>query len=114
AITGSMNQKGMVQPIGGVNEKIEGFYKVCKQQGLNGRQGVVIPIQNKDNLMLNDDVIQAVKEGEFYIYSVETIDQAIEIMMGKPAEEVHDKVREVLSDFADKAADYDTDVEDSE
>jgi len=106
AITGSMNQKGKVQPIGGTNEKIEGYFKVCQQVGITGKQGVVIPVQNKDNLMLNDDVIKAVGDNYFSIYSVENIDQAIELMMGKPAEEVHKKVQEVLSDYADKVANF--------
>lgn len=106
AITGSMNQKGMIQPIGGVNEKIEGFFKVCQQEGFTGEQGVVIPVQNKDNLMLDDDVIEAVEEGEFSIYTAEKIDDAIEIIMGKSAGDVHKKVKEVLNNYAEMAANY--------
>lgn len=106
AITGSMNQRGEVQPIGGVNEKIEGYFKVCKQLGLTEKQGVVIPVQNIDNLMLDDSVIQAVEEGKFSIYSVENIDQAIELMLNKAADDVHKKVEEVLADYADKAASF--------
>ncbi|MFI5322883.1 MAG: AAA family ATPase [Thermodesulfobacteriota bacterium] len=85
AITGSVNQKGQIQPIGGVNEKAEGFYEVCKAKGLTGEQGVVIPYQNVRNLMLKKNVVEAVKSGKFHIYPVETIDQAIEIMTGKEA-----------------------------
>ena len=85
AVTGSVNQKGFIQPIGGVNEKIEGFYNVCKMKGLNYEQGVIIPIQNVRNLHLSDEVITAVKEGKFHIYTVSTIDEGIEILTGVPA-----------------------------
>lgn len=85
AVTGSVNQRGEIQPIGGVNEKIEGFFKVCKLKGLTGNQGVMIPHQNVKNLMLKDEVVQAVKEGKFHIYSVKTIDEGIEILTGIPA-----------------------------
>lgn len=85
AVTGSVNQRGEIQPIGGVNEKIEGFFKVCKLKGLTGEQGVMIPHQNVSNLMLCDEVVGAVEKGLFHIYSVETIDQGIEILTGVPA-----------------------------
>lgn len=85
AITGSVNQKGQIQPIGGVNEKVEGFYDVCKAKGMTGEQGVAIPYQNVKNLMLKKEVVDAVKRGKFHIYPVETIDQAIEVMTGKEA-----------------------------
>lgn len=85
AITGSVNQKGQIQPIGGVNEKIEGFFEVCKAKGLTGEQGVVIPFQNVKNLMLKKSVVEAVKAGKFHIYPVETIEQAAETMTGKEA-----------------------------
>ncbi|MEW6586221.1 MAG: S16 family serine protease, partial [Nitrospirota bacterium] len=86
AVTGSVNQKGEVQPIGGVNQKIEGFFDVCNAKGgLTGKQGVMIPVQNVRNLMLREDVVQAVKEGKFHIYQVKTIDQGIEILTGEPA-----------------------------
>ncbi len=85
AVTGSVNQLGKVQPIGGVNYKIEGFFAVCKAKGLSGEQGVIIPRANVRNLMLKDEVVEAVKEGKFHIWSVETIDQGIEILTGKPA-----------------------------
>jgi ATP-dependent Lon protease len=87
AVTGSVNQKGEIQPIGGVNEKIEGFFDVCKAKGLTGRQGVMIPHLNVDDLMLRKDVVQAVKEGKFHIYPVRTIDQGIEILTGVEAGE---------------------------
>lgn len=85
AVTGSVNQRGEIQPIGGVNEKIEGFFKVCKLKGLTGDQGVMIPHQNVRNLMLNKEVRDAVEEGKFHVYSVETIDQGIEILTGVKA-----------------------------
>ncbi|HID92699.1 MAG TPA: ATP-dependent protease, partial [bacterium (Candidatus Stahlbacteria)] len=85
AVTGSVNQKGEIQPIGGVNQKIEGFYDVCKAKGLTGKQGVMIPYQNVNDLMLRKDVIDAVKQGKFHIYPVKTIDQGIEILTGVKA-----------------------------
>lgn len=85
AVTGSVNQKGQIQPIGGVNEKIEGFFQICKMRGLDGSHGVMIPVQNVDNLQLSDDVIDAVKNGLFHIYSVSTIDEGIEVLTGVPA-----------------------------
>lgn len=85
AVTGSVNQKGNIQPIGGVNEKIEGFYNVCKTRGLNNEQGVIIPIQNVRNLHLSDEIIEAVKEKKFHIYAVSTIDEGIEVLTGVPA-----------------------------
>ena len=87
AVTGSVNQKGEIQPIGGVNQKVEGHYDVCRVRGLTGEQGVVVPHQNIRNLMLRDDVVQAVKEGRFRIYSVKTIDEGIEVLTGVPAGE---------------------------
>jgi predicted ATP-dependent protease len=85
AVTGSVNQKGEVQPIGGVNQKIEGFFKVCQAKGLTGDQGVLVPQTNLRNLMLHEDVIEAVKKGLFHIYSATTIDEGIEILTGVPA-----------------------------
>lgn len=85
AVTGSVNQKGEIQPIGGVNEKIEGFFQICKMRGLNGEQGVIIPVQNVRNLHLNDEVIETVKQGKFHIYAISTIDEGIEILTGVPA-----------------------------
>ncbi|MBR3153021.1 MAG: AAA family ATPase [Clostridia bacterium] len=85
AVTGSINQKGEIQPIGGVNEKIEGFYQICKMRGLTGEHGVIIPVQNVRNLHLNDDVIKSVKEGLFHIYAINTVEEGIEILTGVPA-----------------------------
>ncbi len=82
AITGSVNQKGEIQPIGGVNEKIEGFFDVCAQRGLNGTHSVIIPLQNVKDLMLKDEVVNAVKEKKFRIYSVAKVEEAIEILTG--------------------------------
>ena len=87
AVTGSINQKGEIQPIGGVNEKIEGFYHVCKAFGLTGTQGVMIPHQNVKDLMLKNEVVEAVKEGKFRIYPAKTIDQGIEVLTGVKAGE---------------------------
>ena len=85
AVTGSVNQKGEIQPIGGVNEKIEGFFQICKMRGLDGSHGVMIPIQNVDNLQLSDEIIEAVKNKKFHIYSVSTIEEGIEVLTGVPA-----------------------------
>jgi lon-related putative ATP-dependent protease len=87
AVTGSVNQYGQVQAIGGVNEKIEGFFDVCRAQGLTGEQGVLIPASNVKHLMLRHDVVAAVAAGQFQVYAVETIDQGIEILTGVPAGE---------------------------
>jgi len=85
AVTGSVNQKGEIQPIGGVNEKIEGFYKICKMRGLDGSHGVMIPIQNIKNLNLNDEIVDAVKNKKFHVYAISTIEEGIEILTGVPA-----------------------------
>ncbi|SIR43253.1 Lon protease family protein [Halanaerobium kushneri] len=111
AITGSMNQKGVVQPIGGVNEKIEGFFKVCQAKGLTGEQGVIIPQRNLDNLMLDQEVIEAIDQGEFNLYSIENIDQALEIMLAKEAEEIHNAVKEKLEEYAELEAENYGDIE---
>ena len=87
AITGSINQKGEVQPIGGVNQKIEGFFSVCKNLGLTNDQGVIIPETNVKNLMLRKDVVEAVKNGKFRIYFVRTVNEAVELLTGMPAGE---------------------------
>lgn len=87
AVTGSVNQKGEIQPIGGATEKIEGFFELCKLRGLDGKHGVIIPYQNIKNLVLNDEVVEAVKEGKFTIYAVKTIDEGIEILTGMKAGE---------------------------
>ena len=85
AVTGSVNQKGQIQAIGGVNEKIEGFFEICKLRGLTGEQGVMIPAKNVQNLNLSDEVIRAVKEKKFHIYAISSIDEGIEILTGVPA-----------------------------
>src|SRR5574338_1611308 len=111
AMTGSVNQHGQVQAIGGVNEKIEGFFDLCAAQGLTGEQGVVIPKSNVRHLMLREDVVAAAAAGQFHIYAVATVDQAMEILTGLPAGEpdnkgvmprgsINLKVAEALADMA--------------
>ena len=113
AVTGSVNQKGEVQAIGGVNEKIEGFFEVCKLKGLTGQQGVMIPESNVQNLMLKEEVVETVKAGKFNIYAVKTIDEGIEFLTGTKAGEkradgtfeentVNYLVDKQLRDMADK------------
>jgi lon-related putative ATP-dependent protease len=117
AVTGSVNQKGEVQAIGGVNEKIEGFFEVCKLQGLTGQQGVMIPESNVQNLMLKEEVLEAVKAGKFNIYSVKTIDEGIEFLTGTKAGELQANgtfeegtinylVNKQLTEMADKLKEY--------
>jgi len=88
AVTGSVNQYGTVQPIGGVNEKIEGFFDICKARGLTGEQGVIIPAANTKHLMLREEVVVAATSGQFHVYSVETIDEALALLSGLPAGEL--------------------------
>jgi len=85
AVTGSVNQRGEVQAIGGVNEKLEGFYETCKAKGLNGEQGAMIPASNIQNLMLKEEIVGAAEEGKFSIYPARTIDEGIEFLTGVPA-----------------------------
>jgi len=85
AVTGSVNQRGQIQPIGGVNHKIEGFYAVCKAKGLTGDQGVLIPKTNERQLMLKEEVVEAIQAGQFHLWSIATIEQGIEILTGTPA-----------------------------
>ena len=85
AATGSVNQHGFIQPIGGATFKIEGFFEICKINGLNGKQGVIIPYQNVRNLVLSDEVVKAVKAGLFRIYPIKTADEGMEILTGVPA-----------------------------
>ncbi len=87
AVTGSVNQYGRVQAIGGVNEKVEGFFDVCRVMGMTGQQGVLVPADNVQNLMLREDVVEAVRAGQFHVYAVATIDEGIEILTGRPAGE---------------------------
>jgi len=91
AVTGSINQFGEIQPIGGVNEKIEGFFDVCNHGGLTGKQGVIIPRTNVDNLMLRSDIVQAVEEGRFSIYAIDSVDDGIELLTGVKAGEPNKK-----------------------
>nr|MBC8549921.1 ATP-dependent protease [Candidatus Brocadiales bacterium] len=90
AVTGSVNQKGEIQPIGGVNQKIEGFFEVCKSKGLTTEQGVMIPYQNVDDLMLKPEVVESVKAGKFHVFPVKTIDEGIEILTDVPAGQKQD------------------------
>jgi predicted ATP-dependent protease len=117
AVTGSVNQKGEVQAIGGVNEKIEGFFEICKLKGFTGQQGVMIPESNVQNLMLKEEVVEAVKDGKFSIYSVKTIDEGIEVLTGAKAGQrkadgtfeegtVNYLVDKQLKDMADKLKEY--------
>lgn len=91
AVTGSINQQGFVQPIGEVNAKIEGMFKICKKRGLTGKQGVIIPEQNVGHLMLQDEVIQAVEQGLFHIWKIRHVFDGIEILMGLPVGELNDQ-----------------------
>lgn len=117
AVTGSVNQHGIIQPIGGATFKIQGFFEICKLNGLTGKQGVVIPHQNVKNLMLNDEVVEAVKQGLFHIYPVKTVDEGIEILTGVPAGEklpdgtypestVNDRIYKKLRHYAETTARY--------
>ena len=115
AVTGSVNQKGEIQPIGGVTEKIEGFYEVCKIKGMTGKQGVMIPAQNVKDLALNGEVVEAVRAGKFHIYQISTVDEGIELLTGVtagvldsngayPAKSVHGLVMAKLKTYHDAYA----------
>jgi predicted ATP-dependent protease len=117
AVTGSVNQKGQVQAIGGQNQKIEGFFEVCKARGLNGRQGCLIPKSNVRNLMLKPEVLDAVREGKFHLYPIESIDEGIEVLTGVKAGKrlpdgsyepgtIHDLVQRRLSEMAEKVKEF--------
>jgi len=103
AVTGSVNQHGDVQAIGGVNEKIEGFFDLCRARGLTGEQGVLIPQANLKNLMLREDVVQAVEQGRFAVYAVSSVDEGVELLSGVPAAEIHARVEARLREFAESA-----------
>src|SRR5208283_5164205 len=90
AVTGSMDQNGDVQPIGGVNEKIEGFFDLCKYRDLNGSHGVIIPRRNVKNLMVRQEVVDAVNEGKFFLYPIDKVEEGLEILTGMPAGEMLD------------------------
>jgi lon-related putative ATP-dependent protease len=113
AVTGSVDQHGRIQPIGGVNQKIEGFFEVCKVKGFTGEQGVMIPVQNIRNLMLRQDVVEAVRQGTFHIHSVASIDEGIEILTGVPAREIDIKVHERLAAYAQGMRKFHRDPEDA-
>jgi lon-related putative ATP-dependent protease len=100
AVTGSVNQKGEIQPIGGVNEKIEGFYQVCRLIGLTGRQGVVIPRSNIKNLVLRDEVIQAVEKGDFHIYAIDNVEEGVQVLMDRTMEELDQVINRKLEDIS--------------
>jgi lon-related putative ATP-dependent protease len=117
AVTGSLDQKGEVQAIGGVNEKIEGFFEVCKMKGFTGKQGVMIPESNVQNLMLKEEIVEAVKEGKFHVYPVRTVDDGIEVLTGVKAGQrrqdgtfeegtVNDRVDRRLRDMADRLKEF--------
>jgi lon-related putative ATP-dependent protease len=117
AVTGSVNQKGEVQAIGGVNEKVEGFYEVCKAKGLSGKEGCVIPHSNVENLMLKQEVVEAIREGRFHIYPVKTIGEGIEVLTGVKAGErrpdgtyeegtINDLVQRRLTEMAELVKEY--------
>jgi lon-related putative ATP-dependent protease len=125
AVTGSINQKGEVQAIGGVNEKVEGFFETCKAKGLTGEQGVLIPESNVQNLMLKEEVVEAVKEGKFHIWSVKNVDEGIEILTGVKAGDrqedgtfeensVNDRVDKRLQELAEKMRDFAKEEKDAE
>ncbi len=125
AVTGSVDQYGRVQAIGGVNEKIEGFFDVCSKKGLSGDQGVLIPATNIKNLMLRKDVVDAVGNNDFHIYPIETIDQGIELLTGMPAGEpdeqgsyskdsVNGRVQAKLQEFADNMRNFGKGTENNE
>ena len=99
-MTGSVNQHGDVQAIGGVTEKVEGFFEVCRRHGFSGTQGVLIPHSNRRHLMLREEVVEAVREGRFHIWTVTTLDEALELLTAGPAREVHTKTGLRLAAFA--------------
>ncbi len=99
AVTGSVNQKGFIQPVGGVTEKIEGFFSICKSRGLTGNQGVIIPYQNVDYLMLSDEIVEAVKGGSFHIYAVKHIYEGIELLTGEAYEAIEELVNQKLQHY---------------
>ena len=105
AVTGSVSQKGEIQPIGGINEKIEGFFDVCKIKGFTGNQGVMMPIQNVNNLLLKDEVVEAIKEGKFNIYAIKSIEEGLEILTGKSIEEIDKLVNENLDRYRKSSKD---------
>lgn len=125
AVTGSVNQRGQIQAIGGVNQKVEGFFDICQERGLTGDQGVIIPESNVKNLMLRREVVDAVEAGSFHIYPVETVDEGIEILTGVPAGErdeegnypqgtINYKVAQRLAELAEKRSEFGKGAEEEE
>jgi lon-related putative ATP-dependent protease len=117
AVTGSVNQRGIIQAVGGINEKIEGFFDVCKVKGLNGEQGVIIPQSNVQNLMLREDVVEACSEGKFHVWPVATVTEGIEILTGReagvrneqgryPTDSLNRRVQNRLEQFARSLKDF--------
>ncbi len=106
AVTGSVNQRGAVQVIGGVNEKIEGFFDVCTARGLTGEQGVLIPVGNVDNLMLREDVVEAVRVGRFHIWPVAHINEGIELLTGESASTIHERINGRLDEFGKRLKEF--------
>ncbi len=106
AVTGSVNQLGQIQAIGGVTEKIEGWFEICRERGLTGEHGVIIPASNVDDLMLRDMVVEAVRDGRFHIWAVESVDQGIELLTGRPAADVHAAARKRLNHLAETMLRY--------
>jgi predicted ATP-dependent protease len=104
AVTGSVDQHGIIQAIGGINEKIEGFFDVCRAGGLTGEQGIIFPASNVKHLMLRADVVTATAEGKFRIIPMATIDQGFELLTGVPTETTDRKITDRLDGFAAKAA----------
>ncbi|HTN71602.1 MAG TPA: S16 family serine protease, partial [Methylomirabilota bacterium] len=112
AVTGSVNQNGEIQAIGGINQKIEGFYDLCRIKGLTGKHGVLMPRSNLRNLMLRSDVVEAVQEGKFHIYAIGTVDEGIEVLTGVaagernsdghyPADSINGRVEKKLTQFSE-------------
>jgi predicted ATP-dependent protease len=125
AVTGAVDQQGNIQPIGGANEKIEGFFQTCQHRGLTGDQGVILPAKNVVHLMLNAEVRQAVAGGMFHIYPVSTVDEGLELLTGTPAgdlqedgtypeDSVHDRVIARLQEIAENLKGEDEDKDEAE
>ena len=117
AVTGSVSQKGEIQPVGGVTRKIEGFFDICKHKGLTGKQGIVMPKKNVTDLMLKKEVVEAVEKGQFHIYPITTIEEGVEILTGMragkrlksgvyPKDTLFRRVDDRLREFAEKARDF--------
>ncbi|MCS6997884.1 MAG: AAA family ATPase [Aquificaceae bacterium] len=102
AVTGSVDQLGNLQPVGGIKEKVEGFYKLCKMRGLKGVEGVIVPQRNQDNLLLDEEVLKSLELGEFHIYAVDDVDDAIEVVTGMRARAFHRLVKRRLLEFSKK------------